>query len=838
MVSLKNEILFFFLLILALREHVSGTPNLLVHQRVMESPLAVYSIRPFLYSSLYDRISTRPFLQSIEKKWLAFQLLSALASLHRKGFRHGDIKTENVLVTSWNWAFLADFAPYKPVYLPKDNPADFGFFFDTSSRRVCCLAPERFVGSGSTQQGMLTEKMDVFSMGCVIGEMFLEGSPLFTLSQLYKYCEGEYDPVNANIDKIEDQDVRNLIRHMIQLSPDDRFTAEGYLQEWRHKVFPDYFYSFFHQYVGTIAEQIAPTPKNMMYNSGIDREADDRIQRFFLDFDKIAFFLGFRAEVSTDVNDSIKSFTKAGSIYYNTLFPVRNNLPNYQNLKESIHGRPLSSNDCALLFLSLVTSAIRSCTLPKSRIQACDIILALSDRLSDEDKLDRCLPFLMLMLQDEDPLLRITSIRSVTQLLMDVKTITPVNVNVFNSYIIPKLRHFVTDNDSTVRAVYASCLPYLAETQVRYLDLSQALQSSIGTIDGSSLSSVEVSLAKENAEYSYDIGVQTIISLVEMQVKQILSDSEISVKRALLGNIVSLCILFGRKRTNEVLLSHVITFLNDDNPSLRCAFFECIVGIATYVGRQNLEQYILPLMIGPLSDPEENVIEKALYALAGLAELGLFTKEIMINLLMYITPFLLHPNIWLRENAVGFVVACQKRMTHVDTLSQLMPILQPFMIVKLPIISEVTLYTALHKPLSRNVFTSAINWAARASDTLFWKPLDEELKEEKVDVLVSLKTQSAWYYLSISNRSHVNVSSVPKSQEDYDFMRKLHGLGLAKTEEWKIYAMRYIIWRISRELYGPNARSPPVKDDQLDRGYVSLKDIGITPQTVFMSTKN
>jgi serine/threonine protein kinase len=35
---------------------------------------------------------------------------------------HGDIKAENVLLTSWGWAFLADFAPYKPTYLPADNP--------------------------------------------------------------------------------------------------------------------------------------------------------------------------------------------------------------------------------------------------------------------------------------------------------------------------------------------------------------------------------------------------------------------------------------------------------------------------------------------------------------------------------------------------------------------------------------------------------------------------------------------------------------------------------------------------------------------------------------------
>lgn len=34
--------------------------------------------------------------------------------------------------------------------------------------------------------------MDCFSAGCVIAELFLESAPLFTLSQLFKYREGEY----------------------------------------------------------------------------------------------------------------------------------------------------------------------------------------------------------------------------------------------------------------------------------------------------------------------------------------------------------------------------------------------------------------------------------------------------------------------------------------------------------------------------------------------------------------------------------------------------------------------------------------------------------------------
>lgn len=56
------------------------------------------------------------------QRWLAFQLLAALAQCHERGVCHGDLKCENVLVSSWDWLFLADFATHKPTYLPADNP--------------------------------------------------------------------------------------------------------------------------------------------------------------------------------------------------------------------------------------------------------------------------------------------------------------------------------------------------------------------------------------------------------------------------------------------------------------------------------------------------------------------------------------------------------------------------------------------------------------------------------------------------------------------------------------------------------------------------------------------
>lgn len=129
---------------------------------------AAYIMREYVKHSLYDRVSTRPFLTVLEKKWITFQILCALNQCHKQKICHGDIKLENILITSWNWILLSDFASFKPTYLPEDNPADYTYFFDTSRRRTCYIAPERFVKTLTSDDDPNNGNMSVIHTGSII----------------------------------------------------------------------------------------------------------------------------------------------------------------------------------------------------------------------------------------------------------------------------------------------------------------------------------------------------------------------------------------------------------------------------------------------------------------------------------------------------------------------------------------------------------------------------------------------------------------------------------------------------------------------------------------------
>jgi phosphoinositide-3-kinase regulatory subunit 4 len=131
------------------------------------------------------------------------------------------------LITSDLGVLLTDFSSsFKPTYLPLDDPSDFSFYFDTSSRRTCYIAPERFYASDSRlaeekkavaaandvdawnkRDGRVTEEMDVFSAGCVIAEMWTDGRVVFNLSELYAYKSGDIG-LNGILDNISDESVR------------------------------------------------------------------------------------------------------------------------------------------------------------------------------------------------------------------------------------------------------------------------------------------------------------------------------------------------------------------------------------------------------------------------------------------------------------------------------------------------------------------------------------------------------------------------------------------------------------------------------------------------------
>jgi len=765
-----------------------------------------------------ETFSTRPFLEDIEKKWLAYQLLCALRDSHARNVYHGDIKTENILVTSWNWLYLTDYSSsFKKTYLPEDNPADFSYYFDTSGRRTCYLAPERFLGTEDKDDGRgVTWAMDVFSVGCVIAELFLE-APIFSLSQLYKYRKGEYDPQYGYLSKIQDRDVRELVSHMIQLEPETRYSAEDYLNFWRRKAFPEYFYSFLHQYMGLVTAPSSDRAPVLPETANFG-EADDRIDRVFFDFDKISYFLGYENDKAQDTT------ILEPQIFAEGIIPVLVDIPNNRHKATSVGRRPV--DDGSLIFLTLVVSSLRNTARSTARLRACDLMLAFAERITDEAKLDRVLPYVVMLLNDRADMVKVAAIRTMTQLLSLIAVVSPVNAYVFTEYIRPRLQQFTAGPSSKasplVRSTYAQCLATLAHSSSRILDMLQALRAdgSLPSVDPEAEDGVATNLTYQ---HSFDVAKLDLLAHFESHTKALLTDNNPSVRRAFLGSVSSLCVFFGSSKANDVILSHLNTYLNDKDWILKCTFFETIVGVATFVGGKSLEEFILPLMIQALADSEEFVVERVISSFASMAELGLFQRSKTWEMVDIVARFMLHPNIWIREAAAHCVSSSTLYLSKADLHCIISPLVQPYLKCSIIDYSEICILEALKPPLPRPILEMAIIWATKAETGLFWKPVQEQRTFSFGSPNQTLPTIS-------SNDLRPNAfSKLTKNNEDEQWIKRLRNIGMGSDDEFKLLALREYIWRIARKQRKAEADSIP---SQLN-GILRLKELNVTPQTIF-----
>jgi phosphoinositide-3-kinase regulatory subunit 4 len=219
---------------------------------VMMRPVSL--VRPHLYTTLSDRLASRPFLTHVEKLWIVCQLLEALRAMHAAGVVHGFLTTENVGLSSWNWLVLVDIASYKArTALPDDDPSQYLYYFQeavynmdgtntTPREKRCYLAPERFytpnphdahdiMEKEEQQQPPLTTAMDVFSAGCIIMETFLNGERALDLGDLMEYRKtNSSQTLQQKLNKIEFSAVRAACRHMLSVDPNERLSASAYLE--------------------------------------------------------------------------------------------------------------------------------------------------------------------------------------------------------------------------------------------------------------------------------------------------------------------------------------------------------------------------------------------------------------------------------------------------------------------------------------------------------------------------------------------------------------------------------------------------------------------------------
>ncbi|XP_077298369.1 vacuolar protein sorting 15 isoform X2 [Arctopsyche grandis] len=702
-----------------IRTHLASSFNCLPFQKIVLTDKAGLIMREYVKFSLYDRISTRPFLSILEKKWITFQILCALHQCHKVGICHGDIKLENIMLTSWNWVLLTDFASFKPTFLPEDNPADYSYFFDTSRRRLCYVAPERFVktlgmdnmtkimpgddklGGGlllnesPCKAGDLLPSMDIFSTGCALLELWNDGTPAWDLSGLLVYRSSD-TPHSVKLPKQCDKRLVDLLTSMTQRNPQARLSAEVYLDNERGKFFPEYFYSFLQSYMIFSAQPILPPDEKI---SRIHKDIASIISIFIKNpNDKRNYEEAIDIPIKSDDAETKFPYMIPRDFKFKTIDASKEIKINENNNETRItkDKKSISPDSEGLIIItSLVTSCIRGLHHCTSKLNCLDILYQLAEYASAETILDRIIPYIIHLTHDSLPRVRVSALNTLAKCLCMIDFLPKSDMNVFPEYIFPEIAPLATDSAVSVRAAYANNIALLAETALRFLDQTQNMENH-----------------KESAKVNYESELSALHEMVRQTVSSLLTDSQTLVRRVFMeSGITKLCVFFGKQKANDVLLSHMITFLNDkEDTALRGSFFDCIVGVAAYVG-WHCSHILVPLLQQGLTDPSEFIIAKSLRATTSLAELGLIQKPSLCELVAETVCYLTHPNLWIRHETCGLISCVATLLNPIDVNCKILPWVWPYLTYKLTQVDKPELLLgSLAQPIPRAIFDSVMKY--------------------------------------------------------------------------------------------------------------------------------
>ncbi|CAJ0958498.1 unnamed protein product, partial [Mesorhabditis belari] len=717
--------------ILQIRDALINTANCCTVKKILKKAKYAVSCRPYQKYTLFDRLSTRPFVVETERLWYMYQLFKALLQCEESKICHGDIKSENILISSSNWLQLTDFASFKPAFLPVDNPSNYTYYFDTSRRQTCYIAPERFLGSEeySRQEGRflqyecLRHSMDMFSTGCVIYEMVCDGQAPFSYGGLCMYRAMGPAEAAQFLDTLlapVSSPLRPLLRILLAREPNLRPTASKVLAEFSH-LFPPVFEVFLYNYLNVFRS------KEVSNLNSVSIEDIDVNHRSISCFEP------------DDIIERISSDMKT------VIWPQ---ITAQENSKQA-----------SVLFIGLITSNFRALRAIPIKIEAMRLLLEFSKLTNSSIAIDRILPFLVhAALMDNEATVRGRAILSITTLLAAFEPTTQEEAAVFMDYLLPKFDTIAQDTtrpDSAVHMTLATCLGKIAETANRYMITSRSLQQE--SVDDETSGAEVINDANQHdrealALFKAIAGIFVHLCSRGNEIKQCVVDRESLEKLHVFTDSI-------KDSDSGFPLQHMVTFFNiKQDWRLRAVFFDALPHCVIHKKSVDI---LHALLNQGVIEYEEMVVVRAIHCIGLLSDRDLLEKESVQKLFFVLTPFLSHPNEWIRGAVVDFLIVLDSKWTLAEIHCRVLQHIDEYLTRKmLRLNNKTSIITSLKEPIPRAVWSQVMD-------------LDEKRVEEFCKILNDLKVQRLIGNFKVSDPVLSRILNGNSIDKDESLLRRL-----------------------------------------------------------------
>ena len=726
--------------------------------------------RQYIKYNLSERIYLMPNLSYIEKVWITFQLLVAVNNLSSLNLVHGDLKPGNILLTSNLSVYLSDFATYKKAYIYIDDIASYTYYYgsnNSADKGGCYLAPERLIERGEKKDDNKSESMDVFSLGVIIAELFIEKN-LFNFSSLLNYKKGNNDLIDVDkiLLEIENEKIRKLIYDMIKIEPKERINISNALNYFTNEICPISMKGYIFQFNAMINSSIFWKPDlyvGHMYRYwvqiwkclfGIDSEPEPLFQHLNLEiankillndpFEKTSrsvFKNNEKGELFVD-GFKLNFYPKNGKII-SELFENKNIFKENENEK------------CVFIIIDYLLQAMEYSKYDSSKLLAMEMVRNLSRRIDDISKLKLIIPYYITKLKEQNYLVKISALNFVFEIFDSINyndLILPVTeYNYFHLYVIPFLLYFSQNNELD----YFNNIEKIIDIEKKFLDVT--LKSRIMKLKekdnekNKNNKNINKKYLYTEVFSDYDNYLEEFKSPIFKKVMDIIGKkNDIDLLIVIIRKLPILLELFGKSKV-DAFNSFIISNLNKTNWLLQKELLVRITEMLNTLGKKSVANYIIPCLDWYLTNNSEELkLIELIKSINNFLEMNYLSPVEVATFFNKLANFILHPNIIIRNNLILLLKNIFSKLTQEESYIYLFQSLNKYMKIPLLEINYNNIINNLNRKLSRIIFQLELN---NINYKLFnnyecknilplMKTLIEELKKGNNSVIEDIKNKN------------------------------------------------------------------------------------------------
>ena len=684
--------------------------------KVVENQRSGMILRQYLEYNLKERIYLMPYLNNIQKVWISFQILYAVNELTDLGIVHGDLKPENILLTSNLSVYISDIAPYKPGYISMDDIGNYTYFFGTNkndSLTGCYFAPERLLDKGENIDTNKTFSMDVFSVGLIIAELFLEKN-IFDFPQLlnYKKKNIDYDKIDELLSKLP-ENICKIVKDMIKINPQERITIKEALERFSNEICPITMTGFLLHFnyivnstifwkpdliIGFIYRYWIPLWKMMF---GPDDPPSILYQHLNLAIiNKIIIENPFTQNCfdgkifKKEDNDSL--FLKN----YKLFFDVDSGNINEKGIEELKEKYEKNNNkDCAFIIINFLLQNLQNTKYDSTNMVALEMVKYLSYKLDDITKLKLIIPYFVENLKRDNYTTKIASLKYLFDIFysIDYKTlILPVTeYNYFDSYVFPVILDVFKLEKHELILEFFNNIDEIIDLQEKFVNLTmKARLLKLNQMYNEDMKEdVEIQKKrimkdKRNEIFGdYDASMEEFKTSLLKVVGDLIGEiNDIDILIILIRKLPKLLLFYGRGKSNE-FLKFIVNNFNKTDWIIQKEIISHIPEMMITLGKNDFILSCIEMLIDNNSNELKTL--ELIRAINEILKMGYLTEKSAVEFFNKLMPFLVHPNIKIKNEVINLFESLIKYLSPEESFSYLYePLSEYISIPPLPLTGE------------------------------------------------------------------------------------------------------------------------------------------------------